>query len=70
MHLLWLLLTLALPLPQAGVSAATRARVDAIAAEITPQLVATRRDIHQHPELGFRETRTAALVADHLKQLG
>jgi amidohydrolase len=28
-----------------------------------------RRDIHQHPELGNRETRTAALVANHLRAL-
>jgi amidohydrolase len=34
------------------------------------ELVATRRDIHQHPELGFEETRTAALVADRLRKLG
>lgn len=33
-------------------------------------LVATRRDIHQHPELGFEETRTAALAADRLRGLG
>ncbi|MFN2570545.1 MAG: M20 family metallopeptidase [Gemmatimonadales bacterium] len=33
-------------------------------------LIATRRDIHQHPELGFEETRTGALVADRLRQLG
>ena len=32
-------------------------------------LVATRRDIHQHPELGFEETRTAALVAERLRKL-
>jgi len=32
-------------------------------------LIATRRDIHQHPELGFEETRTAALVADRLRSL-
>ena len=29
-----------------------------------------RRDFHQHPELGNRETRTAKIVADHLKSLG
>ena len=27
-------------------------------------LIATRRDLHQHPELGFEETRTATLVAE------
>ena len=32
-------------------------------------LVATRRDIHEHPELGFEETRTASLVADRLRAL-
>lgn len=34
------------------------------------QLVATRRDLHQHPELGFEETRTATLAAERLKSLG
>ena len=33
-------------------------------------LVATRRDLHQHPELGFEERRTGALVAERLQQLG
>src|SRR6266566_8699820 len=33
-------------------------------------LVATRRDLHQHPELGFEETRTGTLVAERLKALG
>ena len=35
-----------------------------------PTLVQWRRDIHQHPELGEQETRTAKLVADHLLALG
>ena len=39
-------------------------------AAIQPQLVAWRRDIHQHPELGEQEIRTAKLVADHLQGLG
>jgi hippurate hydrolase len=32
-----------------------------------PELVAIRRDIHAHPELGLEEHRTAALVAEKLK---
>ena len=34
------------------------------------QVTAWRRDIHQHPELSNRETRTAALVATQLRKLG
>ncbi len=34
------------------------------------QLVATRRDLHAHPELGFEERRTSALVAERLGKLG
>src|SRR3977135_501560 len=40
------------------------------AAAIEDKLIAWRRDIHEHPELGEQETRTANLVAEHLKQLG
>ena len=38
--------------------------------EVNPKVVAWRRDIHEHPELGMSETRTAALVAAHLRGLG
>ena len=51
-------------------SAALRAEIDRRATEIAPRVVAWRRDLHQHPELSFQETRTAALVAQHLKSLG
>ena len=37
---------------------------------LEPKVVAWRRDIHQNPELGNREFRTAKLVADHLRSLG
>lgn len=35
-----------------------------------PQIVEWRRDLHQHPELGNHEIRTAQVVADHLRSLG
>jgi amidohydrolase len=40
------------------------------AQQIESKLIAWRRDIHEHPELGEQETRTAGLVAAHLAQLG
>ena len=51
-------------------ASALRAQIDAAAAELNDQVVAWRRDIHEHPELGNREFRTAKLVADHLRSLG
>lgn len=44
--------------------------IDRRATELEARVVAWRRDIHQHPELSFQETRTAKLVADHLRSLG
>ena len=37
---------------------------------VESRVVAWRRDIHQNPELGNREHRTAKLVAAHLRSLG
>src|SRR5581483_3615927 len=37
---------------------------------VRERLVALRRDLHQHPELGFREERTAGLIAARLTELG
>ncbi len=46
------------------------ADIDARIDQVAPQLITWRRDVHQHPELGNHETRTAALVAAHLRHLG
>ncbi len=48
----------------------TIANVKQEAEELAPQLVAWRRDFHQHPELGFKEVRTSGVVAQHLHGLG
>ncbi len=43
--------------------------IDRAAGEAEPRVVAIRRDIHEHPELGNREVRTAGIVAERLRQL-
>ncbi len=43
---------------------------DAAARALQPKLVEWRRDLHRHPELGNQETRTARVVAEHLRALG
>ena len=48
--------------PQAVIAA----RADAM----QPAMVAIRRDLHAHPELAFKETRTAGVVAAALGRLG
>jgi len=37
---------------------------------VAPTMTDIRRDLHQHPELGFQEVRTAGIVARRLTQLG
>jgi amidohydrolase len=49
---------------------ALASRIDAAAAKVESSVIAVRRDIHQHPELGNREFRTAKLVAEKLRSLG
>jgi amidohydrolase len=46
------------------------ALVDERAKALTEKVVAWRRDLHAHPELGNREHRTADKVAQHLRALG
>jgi amidohydrolase len=38
-------------------------------ADVEDDVIAWRRDIHEHPELSNREFRTAELVAEHLRSL-
>ena len=39
-------------------------------AEFADDLVAIRRDFHEHPELGMQEVRTSGIVADLLREWG
>jgi amidohydrolase len=45
-------------------------RIDSASKKVEAKVIACRRDIHEHPELGNRETRTSKIVADRLRELG
>ena len=51
------------------IAATLQQQIDQAAARLEPSVIATRRDIHEHPELGNRETRTAKIVAGKLRSL-
>jgi amidohydrolase len=38
--------------------------------DVVSDVIALRRDLHMHPELGFEEVRTAGIVAERLRRLG
>src|SRR6187551_3430377 len=38
--------------------------------EWEPELIATRRDLHMHPEIGLEEVRTSGIVAERLRAIG
>jgi amidohydrolase len=48
----------------------TGSELKTAAEEIAAEVVETRRDIHRHPELGYEEQRTSALVAERLRAIG
>lgn len=54
---------------QKGVTDLT-AKINAAADKIEPKTIAWRRDLHEHPELGNNEFRTAGIIAAHLRSLG
>ena len=44
--------------------------IDRLAAQVEPDVIACRRQIHEHPELSNREVETGKLVAERLGKLG
>jgi amidohydrolase len=47
-----------------------KAKASSSADKIESKSIIWRRDFHQNPELGNRETRTSKIIAEHLKKLG
>ncbi|MET0373712.1 MAG: amidohydrolase [Rhizorhabdus sp.] len=58
------------PVPPAFDVAAARAKIDAGLDKAYPRLDALYKNIHAHPEVGFQEVRTAALLAAEMRKLG
>lgn len=53
-----------------GFGADRSAEIAKAAHDVLPKVIEWRRHIHQHPELGNREVKTAEYIANHLKTLG
>ena len=51
-------------------SATSTSTVRQVIAEELPDLIAIRRDLHAHPEIGYEEHRTSQVVQRELKQAG
>lgn len=61
---------LATALEQAHAQSGLKPVINQAADAIESKVIAWRRDLHEHPELGNQEFRTAGIVAEHLKKLG
>jgi amidohydrolase len=64
------LISLALLIGFQQLTAQNRANVSTAVSKIESKVIEWRHNIHQNPELGNREFRTAELIAKHLKNLG
>ncbi len=57
-------------IPVLGVTQKATTDYAALVTGVNPKVVEWRRYLHQHPELGNREFKTAEMVAKHLRSLG
>jgi amidohydrolase len=55
---------------QADAQTALKPAINQKSDALKDQVIAWRRDFHEHPELGNQEFRTAGIIAAHLKSLG
>ena len=69
MKTLFLLITIISTIASAQ-NVALQNKVNKSADQIEQKVIAWRRDLHQHPELGNHEMRTASIIARHLQSLG
>jgi amidohydrolase len=55
---------------QSTVAGQFGSKVGELVGGMYPQLETLYKDLHAHPELGFQETRTAAMLAEQMRSLG
>ncbi|HWZ15780.1 MAG TPA: amidohydrolase [Mucilaginibacter sp.] len=70
MKKLYFFILCAFSLPVFAQSSRMKSAVIKKADSLQSQIIAWRRDFHEHPELGNHEFRTSAIIAKHLKSLG
>jgi amidohydrolase len=70
MRIISVVFSLFFPLAALAQQEVLRQKILATANRLDAKVVEWRRDIHQHPELGNYEVRTAGLIAKHLQSLG
>ena len=70
MRKLYLLMLCGFSIPALAQVGTLKNKADKKADSLQSQVVAWRRDFHEHPELGNRELRTSGIIAKHLQSLG
>ena len=70
MSRLFVFLLIILSIPVYSQNILLRNKIELAADKIEQKIIEWRRDIHEHPELGNHENRTAELIAKHLRSLG
>src|ERR1700761_3799849 len=70
MKKLYFFLLCAFTVPAFAQTSVLKNKVAKKADSLQKQIVAWRRDFHEHPELGNHEVRTSGIIAKHLQSLG
>ncbi len=70
MHRCVIAAALCVAAPGSAAAQLTDGQISAAVERAAPRLIELRHDLHRHPELSNRETRTAGVVARELRRLG
>jgi amidohydrolase len=70
MKKLYFFMLCAFTVPAFAQTTVLKNKINKKADSLESQIIAWRRDFHEHPELGNHEFRTAGIIAKHLQSLG